>query len=216
MVAKIFISYRRDDSSGQAGRVFDRLEREFGRDRLFMDVDAVPLGVDFMKVLREEVAKCSALLAVIGPRWLDACDEQGIRRLDNPKDFVRVELAAALQRAIPVIPILLDGARVPKADRLPKELEALTLRNALDIRHVSFGSDMHKLIRALEPLLASSDQIGATLPAEFGEGFHKHSRVSPLSPRDHEIYLVTHIETENILQEIKVHYCCHGDVRTKA
>jgi hypothetical protein len=137
MAAKVFISYRRDDSAGQAGRIQDRLEREFGRDLLFMDVDAIPLGMNFVKVLHEEVAKCGVLLAVIGPNWLDVRDEAGNRRLDNPDDFVRIEIAAALQRDIPVIPILLDGAKVPKAARLPKDLEELALRNGLDVRHAS-------------------------------------------------------------------------------
>jgi TIR domain len=90
MSAKIFISYRRDDSAGHAGRVTDRLEREFGRDLLFMDVDAIPLGRNFVTVLHEEVAKCGALLAVIGSDWLDVRDDDGNRRLDNPNDFVRI------------------------------------------------------------------------------------------------------------------------------
>jgi hypothetical protein len=114
MTSKVFISYRRDDSAGSAGRLHDRLALEFGRDLLFMDVDAIPLGLNFVKVLHEEVAKCNVLLAVIGPNWLSARDDQGNRRLDDPHDFVRVEIAAALQRDIPVIPILLDGAKVPR------------------------------------------------------------------------------------------------------
>ena len=119
MVHKVFISYRRDDSAGHAGRVHDRLEREFGRDLLFMDVDAIPLGANFVKVLGEEVAKCDALLAIIGPGWIDARDENGRRRLENPNDFVRMEIATALKRDIQVIPILLEGTRVPRADQLP-------------------------------------------------------------------------------------------------
>src|SRR5262249_49759992 len=92
---------------------------------LFMDVDAIPLGTNFSKVLHEEVAKCGVLLAVIGPDWSDARDEHGNRRLDDPNDFVRIEIAAALQRNIPVIPVLLEGARIPKADELPEDLKEL-------------------------------------------------------------------------------------------
>ena len=103
MAAKIFISYRRDDSAGHAGRVHDRLEREFGRDLLFMDVDAIPLGFNFVKVLEDQVTKCDVLLAIIGPGWLDARDDDGNRRLDNPHDYIRIEIAAALKRDIPVI-----------------------------------------------------------------------------------------------------------------
>ena len=125
MAAKVFISYRREDSAGHAGRVHDRLVREFGSDLLFMDVDGIPLGVNFVKVLQEEVAKCSVLLAVMGHEWLDVRDEDGRRRLDNPDDFVRVEIAAALQRDIPVIPIMLEGTKVPKANQLPNDLQGL-------------------------------------------------------------------------------------------
>jgi TIR domain-containing protein len=158
MTAKVFISYRRGDSAGYAGRVRDRLERELGRDLLFMDVDAIPLGTNFSKVLHEEVAKCGVLLAVIGPNWLDARDERGNRRLDDPNDWVRVEITAALQRNIPVIPILLDGATIPKADQLPEDLKELALRNGLDIRHASFQDDVNRLIRGLK---GQSDQGAA-------------------------------------------------------
>jgi formylglycine-generating enzyme required for sulfatase activity len=152
MPSKVFISYRRDDSAGSAGRVHDRLEREFGADLLFMDVDAIPLGRDFTKVLRDEVAKCDVLLALIGPNWLNVRDEEGKRRLDNPADYLRIEIATALQRDIPVIPILLDGARMPKAGQLPKDLEQLSVRQGTDIRHASFRSDMDNLIRGLKNL----------------------------------------------------------------
>src|SRR5262245_55320403 len=137
MAGKVFISYRRNDSAGHAGRVHDRLQQEFGQDLLFMDVDAIPLGANFVKVLRAEVAKCDALLAMIGPGWLDARDENGKRRLDNCDDFVRVEIGTALNRGIPVIPILLEGTRIPKADQLPDDLKELALRNGLDVRHAS-------------------------------------------------------------------------------
>ena len=150
MARKVFICYRRDDSAGYAGRVHDRLEREFGRDLLFMDVDSIPLGTNFVKVLGEEVAKCDVLLALIGKSWLDARDENGNRRLENPDDFVRIEIATALKRDIPVIPILLEGTRVPKADKLPDELKELALRNGLDVRHASFPNDMERLIRELK------------------------------------------------------------------
>jgi hypothetical protein len=158
MAAKVFISYRRADSAGYSGRVMDRLDRELGRDLVFMDVDAIPLGTNFSKVLHEEVAKCGVLLAVIGPNWLDARDEHGNRRLDNPNDFVRIEIAAALQRNIPVIPILLEGARIPKTTQLPEDLKELALRNGMDIRHASFQDDMNRLIRGLK---GQADQAGA-------------------------------------------------------
>ena len=95
-MAKVFLSYRRDDAGGYAGRVEDRLVRDFGPEILFMDVDNIPIGKNFVKVLRDEVAKCEVLLAVIGPHWLDARNEDGKRRLDDPNDFVRIEIATAL------------------------------------------------------------------------------------------------------------------------
>jgi hypothetical protein len=175
-VAKVFICYRRDDSAGHAGRVHDRLEREFGRDLSFMDVDAVPLGANFIKILREEVTKCDVLLAVIGPSWLDARDEVGNRRLDSANDFVRIEIAAALQRDIPVIPILLDGAKIPRADQLPSDLAELTQRNGLEVRHASFQYDMDKLIRGLK-----SGRVGALAVQKslLEERAHKEEMEAP-------------------------------------
>jgi hypothetical protein len=167
MAAKVFISYRRGDSAGYAGRVMDRLDRELGRDLVFMDVDAIPLGTNFSNVLHEEVAKCGVLLAVIGPNWLDARDEHGNRRLDNPNDFVRIEIAAALQRNIPVIPILLDGATIPKADQLPEDLKELASRNGLDVRHASFQVDMDRLIRGLK---GQVDQAGSSEDVQGKDG----------------------------------------------
>jgi hypothetical protein len=146
----LFISYRRHDSAGYSGRVHDRLQQEFGHNLLFMDVDSIPLGSNFTKVLGEEIAKCDALLAVIGPGWLDARDENGHRRLGNPDDFVRIEIGTALKRGIRVIPILLEGTQIPKADQLPDDLKELALRAGLDVRHASFNEDMERLIRELK------------------------------------------------------------------
>jgi formylglycine-generating enzyme required for sulfatase activity len=146
MPSKVFISYRRDDTAGIAGRVYDRLEREFGRNNLFMDVDARRFGSNFVEIINEEVAKCDVLLAIIGRDWLDARDEDGNRRLDNPDDYVRIEISAAIKRDIPVIPILIDGTRVPKADQLPDDLKDLPLRSGLNVRNDSFHSDMDRLV----------------------------------------------------------------------
>jgi hypothetical protein len=147
---KVFLSYRREDSAAAAGRLSDRLLAELGDGNVFMDVDGIALGADFVKRLIEEVAGCDTLLAVIGPRWLEVADEAGDRRLDDPNDFVRVEIAAALQRDIPVIPILLDGTKIPRVDRLPEDLKHLSRRNGLDVRQASFHSDVGRLIRELK------------------------------------------------------------------
>jgi TIR domain len=148
--ARIFISYRREGEAALAGRIADLLGNQFGPDNVFMDVDAIRLGVDFVKVINEEVAKCDVLLALIGRTWLDARNEAGQRVLDNPDDFVRLEIAAALKRQIPVIPILVDGAKIPTASRLPEELQELARRNALDLRNASFRADMDRLVRELK------------------------------------------------------------------
>jgi formylglycine-generating enzyme required for sulfatase activity len=149
MSTKVFISYRREDSGFAARGVHDRLARELGSESLFMDVDAIALGLDFVEVLSAEVAKCDVLLAIIGPSWLEARDEDGNRRLDSEHDFVRIEIAAALQRNIRVIPILLEGTRIPRAERLPDDVKPLARRNGLDVRHASFPADMDRLVNAL-------------------------------------------------------------------
>jgi hypothetical protein len=154
--AKVFISYRRDDAAAYAGRIEDRLKEEFGRDNVFMDVGSILLGVNFFTALNEAVAQCEVLLAVIGRNWVSAHDIDGKRRLDNPNDFVRIEIASALQRKIPVIPILIDGATIPEANQLPEDLKELALRNGMEIRHVSFQDDMNRLIRGLKGRMGPS------------------------------------------------------------
>ena len=146
MAGKIFINYRRDDSIGTAGRLHDRLAQTFGRKNLFMDVDHIPAGVDFVEYLHSQVAACDVFLAVIGPNWLDAKDDDGRRRFDNPDDFVTIEIAAALARNIRVIPVLVDGARTPKADKLPDSVKPLVRRNAVEVRNTNFGRDAEALI----------------------------------------------------------------------
>ena len=146
MAGTIFINYRREDSIGTAGRLRDRLAQAFGQNNLFMDVDSIPAGVDFLTYLNKQVAACDVVLVVIGQNWLDAKDESGRRRLDSPDDFVAVEIAAALARDIRVIPILVDDARMPKADKLPDPIKLLARRNAVELRHTHFHRDAEALI----------------------------------------------------------------------
>jgi len=155
--------------------VFDRLRQELGGDLLFMDVDDIPLGVNFVKVLGEEVAKCDVLLAVMGAGWLDARDEDGHLRLENPHDFIRIEIAAALKRDIPVIPILLEGTRVPRVDQLPDDLRDLAVRNGLAVHHASFHSDMERLIRELKGP-QSPEQPAPTTPFALPSRLHAPSK----------------------------------------
>src|SRR3954466_5055086 len=118
----IFISYRREDAEGQAGRLYDDLVREFGGDSVFMDVAGIEAGRDFRKAIDEQVASCGVLLAMIGRNWLDVKDDSGRRRIDDPMDFVRLETASALKREIPVIPVLVRGAGMPRQEQLPPDL----------------------------------------------------------------------------------------------
>jgi hypothetical protein len=136
-LGRIFISYRRGDTAGYAGRIHDRLAQAFGPSLLFMEI-------------QKQVSKCGVLIAIIGPNWLDVTDESANRRLDNPNDFVRIEIAAALQGGILVIPIFIDGAEIPNASRLPDNLKELAKRQGFWVRHASFHNDMRDFIRRLK------------------------------------------------------------------
>src|SRR5262245_12410284 len=121
----IFISYRRDDSRHITERIYDRLVAEFGPDSVFKDIDSIPLGADFRKVLEATVSRCRVFLAVIGNRWVTITKEDGSRRLDDPDDFVRVEVEGALAGEQPLIPVLVDLAKMPSGDQLPPTLLGL-------------------------------------------------------------------------------------------
>jgi hypothetical protein len=150
----IFISYRRQETSHLAGRLYDRLADRFGEGQIFMDVDAIEPGVDFAEEIFRAVAACTVLLAIIGPAWLTTADEHGRRRLDDPDDLVRLEIEAALTRGVRVIPILAEGAVMPGRDELPESLASLARRNALRVRHESFRSDAGRLMSAIDRGLA--------------------------------------------------------------
>jgi uncharacterized membrane protein YeaQ/YmgE (transglycosylase-associated protein family) len=147
----IFLSYRRTDSAHVAGRIYDRLVGIFGRVSVFKDVDSIPLGLDFKEYLDEKVGECDVLLATIGDGWLDAVDSNGKRRLEDPDDFVRIEIESALMRDIPVIPLLVGGAPMPSQKELPDSLRKLVYRNGIRIRpDPDFHRDMDRLISALK------------------------------------------------------------------
>jgi TIR domain len=153
MATKVFINYRRDDSIAAAGRLHDRLAQAFGRRHVFMDVDNIPAGVDFQAHLDARIADCDVVLVIIGPEWLNITDQKGHRRIDNAEDFVGAEIAAALERQIRVIPVLVDGAHMPPANELPERLRPLTRRNAVEVRNTQFGSDAERLIKKMRETL---------------------------------------------------------------
>ena len=156
----IFVSYRRSDSQGEAGRLFDDLVHHFGEHMVFMDVAAIEAGRDFRKAIEEGVTKCGVLLVVIGLEWLEAKDERGARRLNDPSDFVRIETASALNRDIPVIPVLVRGAKMPSAEQLPEELKELAYRNCIELTHARWRSDIRLLIEALARMLGNTIEAG--------------------------------------------------------
>ena len=143
----IFLSYRRTDTISETGRIYDRLVAEFGREHVFKDVDDIPLGIDFGEVIDRAVSQCRVLLVVMGKTWITATEADGTRRLDNPDDFVRIEIESALKQGIPVVPLLLEGVIMPKRLQLPESLKPLARRNGTSIGHdPRFHSDMTRLI----------------------------------------------------------------------
>jgi hypothetical protein len=155
-----------------------------------MDVAAIDVGRDFRRAIDESVATCGALLALIGPGWLDERNESGVRRLDDPGDFVRMETACALKRDIPVIPVLVRGAKMPRSDQLPDDLKDLAYRNCVELTHVRWKSDVKVLISGLGPLLIDpADTISSRLgnpsltDSKAATEAHGHSLETP-QPRN--------------------------------
>jgi hypothetical protein len=149
----IFINYRREDTAGHAGRLYDALAARFGDDHVFMDIDAIDPGEDFTQVVEQSVGSCDVLLALIGGGWTTTADREGRRRLDKPNDWVRVEIQTALDRPdTRVIPTLVQGAEMPSSDDLPPPLQKLSHRHAFEIRDSRWRSDVQRLIQDLEEL----------------------------------------------------------------
>jgi hypothetical protein len=150
-IGNIFISYRRDDTPGHAGRIYDRLNARYPN-RVFMDVTGIGLGDDFVVAIEQQVIACRVFIAIIGSQWASITDQAGRRRLEQPEDFVRLEVAAALKRQITIIPVLVRGARMPDPSTLPADIAFLTRRNALEITENDFNHDVARLIDRLETI----------------------------------------------------------------
>jgi hypothetical protein len=142
----VYISYRRDDAAGYAGRLYDGLAQALGANAVFMDVESIEIGVDFRVALSRRVAEANVMLILIGPEWLASRDAGGRRRIDDPNDFVRIEIAQALIHERSVIPLLIDGATMPRPDEVPTELRPLTHRQALEMSHRRWDSDLARLL----------------------------------------------------------------------
>ncbi len=164
-MSAIFISYRREDSEDSARALYESLLPQFGKERIFMDVEAIALGSDFRRAVDSSLSNCGVFLAIIGPTWLNITapgDPSGKRRLDNPEDTVRQEIATALKKSatLPVIPVLIRGASMPTADQLPDDLKDLAFRNALSLNHLDWDGNVQKLVDTIRPKIG-----GPTTPA---------------------------------------------------
>ncbi|MCP5292843.1 MAG: SUMF1/EgtB/PvdO family nonheme iron enzyme [Burkholderiales bacterium] len=157
-MSSIFINYRRDDSSGYAIHLYDRLADCFGRDHIFMDLDQIAPGDDFHDVINEKLKSVQVAVVLIGKHWLNSSDANGQRRLDHPDDWVRLEIAVLLERNIRVIPVLVGGAVMPKSTELPDCLASLSRRNAYEISDQRYHADVGKLIQVLEKIIGAQPQ----------------------------------------------------------
>lgn len=176
----IFVSYRREDAAGWVGRLVDTLKRGFPTVPVFLDLSAIKGGEDFTEAIGRAVASCRVLLALIGPRWLAARGERGERRLDQPADFVRLEVKAALERGVYVVPVLLGGAHIPHAVDLPADLASLARRQAHELTDTRWEYDCDRLLVAIEEPLgvpAQRGKPGAAGAISVGSGV-KLTRVS--------------------------------------
>lgn len=158
MPPRIFISYRREDAAGDAGRLADHLHRRFGRDRVFLDIDTIDPGTDFVRVLHASLQETAAVLVVIGPRWTSMRTPDGAPRLESANDFVRLEVEAALGRNIPVVPVLVQGAKMPRAEDLPRSLASLVTRHAATLDHEEFHDDAERLCDRLAAMIGGEER----------------------------------------------------------
>ena len=179
----IFISYRRDDSSGHAGRLFDKLSESFGADQIFMDIDTIDPGLDFIEVIDRALASSKVVIALIGRRWTTATDAAGRRRLDSEQDFVRMEVARSLESGIRVIPVLVQGATMPSPSELPPDLQLLTRRHAIELSDVRWKYDVGRLTKAIEESLG---RPGATTSDESSRSGERTSDTSDTAETSEE------------------------------
>lgn len=156
---RIFISYRRSDASGHAGRLNDYLADYFGSDKIFFDVDTIEPGTDFAQRIANELDNSDAVLVMIGNQWLETKQEAGKRRLDNPDDYVRIEIQTALRKKIQVIPILVQGVQMPSSDMLPEAIRDLSRRNAIRLNDDHWNSDCGFVAAILKNVLNVSKSL---------------------------------------------------------
>ena len=150
-MSRVFISYRREDSNDVTGRIYDRLVEYFSSSGVFRDIDGIPLGSDFRAAIEAAVSQAGVVLVIIGPTWTSCVDQDGRRRLDSTRDFVRLEVQVALETGVPVIPVTVGRAIMPDPDELPDGIKQLAFRNGLSVRSdPDFSADMERLALSLE------------------------------------------------------------------
>ncbi len=212
----IFINYRREDSGGYAPQIYRALRAHFGKQLVFMDIDTIRAGEDYRQAIRQAIAQSDVFLAVIGRSWLRSTDDQGNRRLEQPRDLVRAEIAQALQANIHIVPVLVGHAAMPPANSLPDDLKPLAFRNAHDLPDQFFQQSLRELVRAIAPHVHAKTPVprrailygvGGTaavmLAAAFADGvFKPHvpvpegARTNNLTPEDRK-----NIEMEVLIDE---------------
>src|SRR4051794_18178289 len=162
--AQVFISYRREETAGHSGRLYDVMSSRFGDSHVFMDVDILP-GVDFVKRITEAVGDCHVLLVIMGPQWATISNGSSLPRIFDPGDFVRLEVETGLKRSdVAVIPVLVGGAKMPGPEAMPAPLRPLTRRNAIELSDTRWRYDVDRLLGALDPLLANPSAVHAVPP----------------------------------------------------
>ena len=182
-MSKILISYRREDSADVTGRIYDRLIHQFGQEAVFKDVDSIPFGADFRIYLDAQVAKCEVFLAVIGRDWMKKRGSKGKSRLEDPGDFVRIEIELALKRLIPVIPVLVSGASIPPVERLPASVQDLSYRHGIPVRpDPDFHRDMDRLIEYLKQKIQGMKEYRKEPDAAVQTAVEDLKKLSPAAP----------------------------------
>lgn len=169
MNSGIFVSYRRQDVPMAAGRLADDLKEVFGERQIFRDVETIEPGEDFVEVLGRALDACAVMLAIIGPNWLTLTDGRSRRRIDDPHDWTRLEVSAALARNIRVVPVLVEGSTMPEPDQLPEDLKGLARRQALEVSDKNWKTDVGKLVAVIEKILPAV----VRKPASGDKGYRK-------------------------------------------
>lgn len=190
-MSRIFINYRRQDTEGYVGRLYDHLLKQFKPHDIFMDVQNIEPGADFVQVLEDAVSACDIFLAMIGPHWGKLTNENGERRLDEWNDFVRIELETALKQGKVVIPVLVGGAKMPNPNTLPESIQTLSRRNAITLTHSRFASDVEDLVNFMRDLLPSHPSFkrkaNPTVLAEKEQKL-KEVRINLINAKDSPLY----------------------------